>query len=81
MQHYQEMPVVFGEYLMPVFYVILVKLCIHIFRLSEGFQKPILFDTQTERGRHSEMERLAVAVEKQASRTAELVELMRKREE
>jgi hypothetical protein len=80
-QHYQEMPVVFGEYLMPVFYVILIKLCIHIFQLSEGFQKPILFDTQTERGRHSDMERLAEAVEKQASRTAELVELMRKREE
>ena len=80
MQHYQEMPVIFGEYLLPVFYVILIKLCIHIFKLSEGFQKPILFDTETERGRHSDMERLAEAVEKQASRTAELVELMRNRE-
>ena len=79
-QHYQEMPVIFAEYLLPVFYVLLIKLCIHIFRLSEGFQKPILFDTETERGRHTEMERLAEAVEKQASRTAELVELMRKRE-
>ena len=78
--HYQEMPVIFAEYLLPVFYVILIKLCIHIFRLSEGFQKPILFDTETERGRHTDMERLAEAVEKQASRTAELVELMRKRE-
>jgi hypothetical protein len=80
MQHYQEMPIIFGEYLLPVFYVILIKLCIHIFKLSEGFQKPILFDTETERGRHSEMERLAEAVEKQASRTAELLELMRKKE-
>ena len=80
MQHYQEMPVIFAEYLLPVFYIILIKLCRHIFRLSEGFQKPILFDTETERGRHTEMERLAEAVEKQASRTAELVELMRKRE-
>ncbi len=75
MQHYQEMPIIFGEYLLPVLYVILLKICIHIFKLSEGFQKPILFDTETERGRHSEMERLAEAVEKQASRTAELVEL------
>ena len=80
LQHYQEMPVIYGEYLLPVLYVILINLCIHIFKLSEGFQKPILFDTETERGRHSEMERLAEAVEKQASRTAELVELMRKRE-
>ena len=80
MQHYQEMPVIFAEYLLPVFYVVFFKLCIHIFRLSEGFQKPILFDIETERGRHTEMERLAEAVEKQASRTAELVELMRKRE-
>ncbi|NTV05016.1 MAG: pentapeptide repeat-containing protein [Chlorobiaceae bacterium] len=80
MLHYQEMPVIFAEYLLPVFYVILFKLCIHIFRLSEGFQKPILFDTETERGRHSDMERLAEALEKQASRTAELVELMRQRE-
>jgi hypothetical protein len=79
-QHYQEMPVIFGEYLLPVLYVILINLCIHIFKLSEGFQKPILFDTETERGRHSEMERLAEAVEKQASRTAELLELMRKKE-
>ncbi len=80
MQFNQEMPFIFGEYLLPVFYVILIKLCIHIFRLSEGFQKPILFDTQTERGRRTDMERLAEAVEMQASRTTELVELMRKRE-
>lgn len=80
MLHYQEMTVIFAEYLLPVFYVILIMLCSHIFRLSEGFQKPILFDTETERGRQSDMERLAQAVEKQASRTAELVELMRKRE-
>ncbi|MBZ4218968.1 MAG: pentapeptide repeat-containing protein [Chlorobium sp.] len=79
-QHYQEMPVIFAEYLLPVFYVILFKLCLHIFRLAEGFQKPILFDTETERGRHTDMERMAEAVEKQASRTAELVELMRKRD-
>ena len=79
-QRYQDMPVIFAEYLLPVFYFILFKLCLHIFRLSEGFQKPILFDTETERGRRSDMERLAEAVEKQASRTAELVELMRKRE-
>jgi hypothetical protein len=79
-QHYMEMSVIFGEYLLPVFYVVLLKLGIHIFSLSEGFQKPILFDTQTERTRRSDMERLAEAVEKQASRTSELVELMRKRE-
>ncbi|MGB7510314.1 MAG: pentapeptide repeat-containing protein [Pelodictyon phaeoclathratiforme] len=80
MLHYQEMPVIFAEYLLPVFYFIIIKLCIHIFRLSEGFQKPILFDSETERARQTDMERLAEAVEKQASRTAELVELMRKRE-
>jgi len=80
LQHYQEMPVVFGEYLLPLFYVILFRLCRHIFRLSEGFQRPILFDTQTERGRRSDMERLAEAVERQARRTAELVDLLRKRE-
>lgn len=75
-EHYQEMPVIYAEYLLPVFYVILVSLCLHIFRLSEGFQKPILFDTETERERRTEMERLAEAVEKQASRTAALVELL-----
>ncbi len=79
-QHYQEMPVIFGEYLFPLFFAILIMLCIHIFKLSEGFQKPILFDTETERSRHSDMERLAEAVEKQASRTAELLEHMRNRE-
>ncbi len=80
-QHYQDSPVIYGEYLLPLFYVILIRLCLHIFRLSEGFQKPILFDTETERSRHSDMERLAAAVERQAARTAELLELIRKREE
>ncbi|MCE1273124.1 MAG: pentapeptide repeat-containing protein [Chlorobiales bacterium] len=77
--HYQELPVVLGEYLLPVFYVALIVICRHIFRMSEGFQKPILFDSETERHRRSEMQRLAEAVEKQAQRTTELVELMRGR--
>jgi uncharacterized protein YjbI with pentapeptide repeats len=79
-EHYREMPVIFGEYLLPVVYVVLMKLCLHIFKLVEGFQKPILFDTATERARRSDMERLAAAVEAQSLRTTELVELMRKRE-
>ena len=78
-EHYHELPVVFGEYLMPVFYVILVLLCKRIFRMSEGFQRPILFDTETERERRSDMERLAEAVEKQAHLTTELFELMQRR--
>jgi uncharacterized protein YjbI with pentapeptide repeats len=81
LQHYQEFPVIFGEYLLPVFYLILLRLCIQIFRISEGFQKPILFDTVTERERRTDMERLAEAVEKQALRTSELVGLLRRREE
>jgi uncharacterized protein YjbI with pentapeptide repeats len=78
--YYQELPFFLGEVLLPVFYVMLIKSCFRIFRLSEGFQKPILFDTVTERERRSDMERLIAAVEKQASRTTELVELIRKRE-
>ncbi|NTU94193.1 MAG: pentapeptide repeat-containing protein [Chlorobiaceae bacterium] len=77
--HYQEIPVMFGEYLLPVFYVVLIMICRHIFSLSEGFQRPILFDSESERNRRSEMERLAEAVEKQAQRTTELVELMKAR--
>ncbi|NTV60004.1 MAG: pentapeptide repeat-containing protein [Chlorobiaceae bacterium] len=77
---YKELPVFLGELLMPVFYVILLRLSLNIFRISEGFQKPVLFDTETELARRSEMERLAEAVEKQAARTAELVELVRRRE-
>ncbi len=79
-EHYREMPVIFGEYLLPVVYVVLMKLCLHIFKLVEGFQKPILFDTATERERRSDMERLSAAVEEQSLRTAELVELLRQRE-
>ncbi len=79
-EHYREMPVIFGEYLIPVFYVVLMKLCFHIFKLVEGFQKPILFDTATERARRSDMERLAAAVEAQSLRTGELIDLLRQRE-
>ena len=79
-EHSREFTVILGEYILPVFYIILIRLCIQIFRISEGFQKPILFDTATERDRRSNMERLAEAVEKQASRTSELVELLRRRE-
>lgn len=79
--YYQELPFFLAELLLPVLYFQLIKSCFRIFRLSEGFQKPILFDTVTERERRSDMERLIAAVEKQASRTTELVEFMRKREE
>jgi uncharacterized protein YjbI with pentapeptide repeats len=79
LEHYRELPVVLGEYMLPVFYLILFLICRHIFRLSEGFQRPILFDTETERGRRSDMERLAEAVEKQSHLTTELFELMSKR--
>lgn len=78
--HYQQIPVIFGEYLLPVVSIILIRICIHIFRLSEGFQKPILFDAETERSRRSDMERLAEAVERQAALSAELVALLKKRE-
>jgi uncharacterized protein YjbI with pentapeptide repeats len=77
--HYLDLPVMLGEYLLPLIYAILIMLCRHIFRVAEGFQKPILFDSETERHRRSEMQRLAEAVEKQAQRTTELVELMRGR--
>ncbi|MEI6847565.1 MAG: pentapeptide repeat-containing protein [Chlorobiaceae bacterium] len=80
MLYYQEQPVILGEILLPIFYLLLLKSCFKIFKLSEGFQKPILFDIATERERRTDMERLTAAVEKQASRTTELFELMRKRE-
>ncbi|NHQ60671.1 pentapeptide repeat-containing protein [Chlorobium sp. BLA1] len=78
--YYQELPFFLAELLLPLLYFQLIRSCFRIFRLSEGFQKPILFDTVTERERRSDMEHLIAAVEKQASRTTELVELMRKRE-
>ncbi len=74
--HYQELPVILGEWLLPVFLVMLMRLCMKIFRLSEGFQKPILFDTETERERRTDMERLAQAVEKQAAEIAALTTLL-----
>ena len=77
-RHYQELPVILGEWLLPVFLVILVRLCMKIYRLSEGFQKPILFDTVTERERRTDMERLAQAVEKQAAEIAALTALLRR---
>jgi uncharacterized protein YjbI with pentapeptide repeats len=76
--HYQQMPVIFGEYLLPFVYIILIRICQHIFRLSEGFQKPILFDAETERNRRTDMERLAEAFERQSVLTAELVDLLKK---
>ncbi|NTV07867.1 MAG: pentapeptide repeat-containing protein, partial [Chlorobium limicola] len=80
-RHYQELPVILGEWLLPVFLVILVRLCMKIFRLSEGFQKPILFDTVTERERRTDMERLAQAVEKQAVEISALTALLRREKE
>jgi hypothetical protein len=77
-RYYTELPVFLGELLIPVFYIILLRLSLNIFRISEGFQKPILFDTETERTRRTDMERLAEALEKQAARTAELVEFARR---
>ncbi|RXK84619.1 pentapeptide repeat-containing protein [Chlorobaculum sp. 24CR] len=80
-RHYEQMPVIFGEYLLPVIYVILIRICLHLFRLSEGFQKPILFDAETERSRRTDMERLTEAFERQSTLTAELVEVLKKRGE
>ncbi|HWR00238.1 MAG TPA: pentapeptide repeat-containing protein [Chlorobaculum sp.] len=77
LDHYLELPVVLGEYLLPVIYIVLMMLCHHIFKQSEGFQKPILFDSETERLRRSDMERLAEAVEKQSARIGELITLSR----
>jgi uncharacterized integral membrane protein len=79
--HYHELPVVLGELLLPAFYAALFFMCRSIFRMSERFQQPILFDTETERLRRSDMERLAEAVEHQARQTAELVGMIREREE
>lgn len=76
--HYRMLPVFLGEWLLPVFFVMLLRLCLKIFRLSEGFQKPILFDTVTERERRTDMERLAHAVEAQASEIAALTALLRR---
>lgn len=79
--HYQELPVVLGELMLPLIYVALILICRSIFNMSERFQKPILFDRETELLRRSDMERLAEAVERQARQTAELVGLIRAREE
>jgi uncharacterized protein YjbI with pentapeptide repeats len=79
-RYYRELPVFLGELLLPVFYFILLRLSLNIFRISEGFQKPVLFDTETELARRTEMERLAEAVEKQAARTAELVDILSRQE-
>jgi hypothetical protein len=73
--HYQALPVVLGEYLLPVIYVVLMMLCRHIFMQAERFQKPILFDSETERLRRSDMERLTEAVEKQSAKIGELFTL------
>lgn len=75
--HYQELPIILGEWLLPLFFLLLISHCRNIFRLSEGFQKPILFDTLTERERRTDMERLAHAVETQAAEIAALTRLMR----
>ncbi|MBM3163205.1 MAG: pentapeptide repeat-containing protein [Chlorobi bacterium] len=79
--HYQQLPVILGEWLLPIFYAMLLRLCLRIFRFSEGFQKPILFDTATERERRTDMERLAHAVEAQASEIAALTALLRREKE
>ncbi len=79
-EHYQQIPVIFGEYLLPFVYIILILICQRIFKLSEGFQKPILFDAETERNRRTDMERFAEAFERQANLTAELVDILKKRE-
>jgi uncharacterized protein YjbI with pentapeptide repeats len=76
--HYQQMPVIFGEYLLPLAAVLLVRICLQIFRLSEGFQKPILFDSDTERNRRTDMERLAEAFERQGILIAELLDVLKK---
>ncbi len=76
-RYYQELPFILGEVLLPIFYIILIRLCIRIFRLAEGFQKPILFDAATERERRSDMERLAEAVEKQASGISALLDQLK----
>jgi uncharacterized protein YjbI with pentapeptide repeats len=78
-RHYQQIPVILGEYLLPVVYLILIRICLRLFSLSEGFQKPILFDAETERSRRTDMERLVEAIERQAALTAQLVEEMKKR--
>ncbi|MBV5328588.1 MAG: pentapeptide repeat-containing protein [Chlorobium sp.] len=75
-RHYMELPVILAEVLLPFFFVMLMMLCRNIYRLSEGFQKPILFDTATERDRRSDMERLAEAVEKQSSTIGVLIQLL-----
>jgi hypothetical protein len=77
--HYQQMPVIFGEYLLPLVSLVLVRICLKIFRLSEGFQKPILFDSETERNRRTDMERLAEAFERQVRLTEALVGLLKKK--
>ncbi len=79
LDHYHEMPVLLGEYILPVLYVILFLLCLHIFRISEGFQRPILFDTVTERERRSDMDRLVAVLEKQANLTTEMLDLLGRR--
>ncbi|NTW52214.1 MAG: pentapeptide repeat-containing protein [Chlorobiaceae bacterium] len=75
--HYQGLPVVLGEYLLPVIFVVLMMLCRHIFMQAERFQKPILFDSETERLRRSDMERLAEAVEKQSVEIGKLIDQKR----
>lgn len=48
-----------------------------IFIISQQFQKPILFDTETERKRKSDLEKLTIALKEQTLKIEELIKLLR----
>lgn len=57
--------------------LLLVFMSIWTFRISQKFQKPILFDTMTEKDRKNDFTILAKAIEKQTESINELVEISR----
>lgn len=63
----------FPLWLYLIFMVVIMALSYIIFRISQKFQKPILFDSQTERYRQSDVDRLVDAIEKNTERVSMLM--------
>jgi len=55
----------YSRWLLFTFSVILLFLSIWVFYISQGFQRPILFDSKTEEERQSDLAKLAKSVEEQ----------------
>lgn len=64
-----------------IVFFLLILICIRIFVLSQGFQKPILFDAQTEYERKTDLEKLTIAVENQTAELKKVVDLIKPQKE